>query len=260
MADKYHSTKFYVYVHRRATDKRVFYVGKGYAKRAWSKTGRNKYWNNVANKHGYIIEIVFSNLTELQAFDMEREFISHYGRENLCNLTDGGEGSSGWIPSDEFKRNVSITQTGRKRSEETKNKLKKIAKNRSKETINKISESLKGKPQPWHSGDNNAMRNPEVLEMRSGVNHHFFGKKRPDMSGKNHHFFGVRRLDMEGENHPNAVSVVCIETNVKFNAIEDAVRWLKDNGYKKAIGSNISMCCKGTRKRTYGYHWKYADK
>jgi len=89
---------FYVYIHRRNDNNEVFYVGKGKDKRSHSKAGRNQYWLNIVNKHGYSIEIVEKELSEDEAFDLEVELIKFY-RENghkLTNLTDGGEGTSGY--------------------------------------------------------------------------------------------------------------------------------------------------------------------
>ena len=72
--------KYYVYVWLK-NDTPV-YVGKGCGKRAY----RNK---NVD------VEIYQNNLTEKQAYDLEKELISRFGREDkgegaLWNLTNGG--------------------------------------------------------------------------------------------------------------------------------------------------------------------------
>lgn len=102
----YDPQNFYVYVHRRKTDNKVFYVGKGNDRRGWQKTGRNKLWHTIANKHGVICEIVKDNLDENLSFDLEKELISFYGRLDLrtgclANFTDGGEGRSGSVLSEE---------------------------------------------------------------------------------------------------------------------------------------------------------------
>lgn len=102
----YEPQNFYVYVHRRASDNRVFYVGKGNKRRGWRRSGRNKLWHTIANKHGVVCEIVKDNLDEDLSFDLERELISFYGRLDLrtgclANFTDGGEGKSGGVLSKE---------------------------------------------------------------------------------------------------------------------------------------------------------------
>ena len=91
--------KFYVYEHA-TEDGDVFYVGKGTADRAWAKTGRSRYWNNVARKHGRVVHIVRDGLSEPEAFEIEKRLIALHGRRDegngtLVNLTPGGEGKSG---------------------------------------------------------------------------------------------------------------------------------------------------------------------
>lgn len=102
------NNKFYVYLHRRKTDNKVFYVGKGKGKRAYTKRGRNIRWINIANKYGFSVEIAFDNLTEEDAFAIEIDTIKemrHMFHETLCNMTDGGEGASGlkWTAEQRMK-------------------------------------------------------------------------------------------------------------------------------------------------------------
>jgi len=156
--------KFYVYIHTRATDNTIFYVGKGKSKRAWVKSLRNKHWNNIVAKHGYNVVIIQNELTEEQSFIIEKELIACIGRENLCNMTDGGEGSSGIITSEETRKKLSKAKKGRKHSEEhrqrnsearkgkkhTEEARKKMSKtrkgiNKSEDHKRKVSEAQKGK-------------------------------------------------------------------------------------------------------------------
>jgi hypothetical protein len=86
----------------------VFYIGIGSKEnRINSKKSRNKYWHNIVNKYGMISEIIEENLTWNQACDREIFWISYYGRDNLCNMTDGGEGTYGRVMSDETKNKIS---------------------------------------------------------------------------------------------------------------------------------------------------------
>lgn len=103
---------FYVYAHKKPCGE-VFYIGKGKNRRAWSKYDRNSMWVNTANKYGYTVEIIHDNLTEQEAFDKEVELIRKYGRRNigtgiLTNLTDGGEGVTGHVHSEEYKALMSV--------------------------------------------------------------------------------------------------------------------------------------------------------
>lgn len=87
--------RFYVYVHRRKTDGSIFYVGKGTGCRARSPNGRNIWWTRIKEKHGRKIDYVKKGMYEPCAHTLEKIIIRNIGRENLCNLTDGGEGNSG---------------------------------------------------------------------------------------------------------------------------------------------------------------------
>lgn len=87
---------YYVYLHKRATDGGVFYVGKGKGNRAWRwRDTRNPHWINIANKHGVIVDIVKDSMSETCAFTLEKILIGSYGVGSLCNISNGGEGASG---------------------------------------------------------------------------------------------------------------------------------------------------------------------
>jgi len=107
--------QFYVYLHRKATNNEIFYVGKGKDYRAWNKQHRSKYWIRIVNKYGLIVELYKTNLTENEAFDLEKELIKNLGKKNLCNLTDGGEGMSGFSKpwTEEQRQNASINRKGK---------------------------------------------------------------------------------------------------------------------------------------------------
>lgn len=134
---------FYTYIHRRADDGEVFYVGKGRLKRAYSDYRRTLRWVRTVAKHGLIVELVAFFWGEPDAFAHERALISEYRATGapLCNLSDGGEGPSGYKQTDEQRRRNSERGKGRKQSAETiaKRVAKLIGVKRSPETIAKIS-------------------------------------------------------------------------------------------------------------------------
>ena len=43
--------KYYVYAHKKKQDGEIFYIGKGVGRRAYKKTGRSTYWNNIVKKN-----------------------------------------------------------------------------------------------------------------------------------------------------------------------------------------------------------------
>jgi hypothetical protein len=95
-------SEFYIYVYLRE-DGSPYYVGKGKGNRAWSKNRRIPRPTDSSR-----IVIVKETLTETEAFSEEMRLITFYGRKDngtgiLRNLTDGGEGTSGYIPSTEHR-------------------------------------------------------------------------------------------------------------------------------------------------------------
>jgi len=136
------NNEYYVYFFLRQ-DGTPYYIGKGRGKRAYRKD---------APPEDRIL-LVLQNLTEEQAFSNEKNFISWYGRKDtgtgiLRNLTDGGEGVS-----------------GRKLSEETKNKIRKSCKGFTPEMREKIRISLIGCKQ---SKDTIEKRKVTMLERYGG--------------------------------------------------------------------------------------------
>ena len=104
---------FYIYAHLTLDEDITFYIGKGKNSRCKGHLNRSDWWNNVVNKHDYYIKILEINLSEEEAFLKEKEYISEYGRRQfknggtLVNLTDGGEGASGRIYTEEEKQKIS---------------------------------------------------------------------------------------------------------------------------------------------------------
>lgn len=128
---------YYVYQYVRE-DGTPYYIGKGKNDRAYSKHSINLPIDNSR------IHILQENLNENDAHELEIYLISKYGRKDigtgiLRNKTNGGEGVSGYIVSEETKRKISKALKGIPGKALTK------------ETKEKISKSLKGKI-PWNKG------------------------------------------------------------------------------------------------------------
>src|SRR5690606_31589900 len=113
-----------VYIHKKKNSNEVFYVGIGeFEKRAYSKDSRNRWWKFIVNKYDYDVEITHKDLIWEEACVIEKYLISFYGRRNLkkgtlVNLTDGGDGSTGYIPSIESRIKTSNSLKGFKRTKE----------------------------------------------------------------------------------------------------------------------------------------------
>lgn len=83
---------FYVYLHKRKDDNSVFYIGKGRNSRAYQKRYRNKEWQSIVNSVGFYNEFAEKNMSEEEAFKLEKDLIKQYGINNLANINLGGDG------------------------------------------------------------------------------------------------------------------------------------------------------------------------
>ena len=103
------SKKYYTYIHIRNDTGKVFYVGKGTNKRAYSKHDRNDLWQKIVAKHGYTVEIISEWETAEEAFQDEIRLIDRYKNDGLAvaNFTLGGDGTTGHKHSTETKKNIS---------------------------------------------------------------------------------------------------------------------------------------------------------
>lgn len=100
-----------LYRHIRLDNNNVFYIGIGYNKRAYSRDSRNKHWLNTVSITEYEVQILKSDLSWKEACELEKILISYYGRRDLklgtlVNMTNGGEGSFGRIPSEETRKKL----------------------------------------------------------------------------------------------------------------------------------------------------------
>lgn len=133
---------FCVYAHVDPTLAVPFYIGKGNFKRAMSLFRRNLFHQERVQQIRSlglepIVEILFNDLSEEEALQIEEREIMRFGREDqgtgcLLNLTNGGEWGSpmkGKTHSIETKRKMSLSllgnsrNSGKKLSEEHKRRI-----------------------------------------------------------------------------------------------------------------------------------------
>jgi hypothetical protein len=160
------SAKFYTYAHSRASDGRIFYIGKGCGSRAHSISGRSEYWNRITKKHGLQVQILAWWEKESDAFEHEKLLIASFrdmGYE-LCNRTDGGDGTSGLVRSEEWKKRAAEwlrkANTGKKDPDHVRKKKSESAKGRP------MSPEAIAKTVAFHTG---RKRGPETLAKMSAA-------------------------------------------------------------------------------------------
>ncbi len=178
--------KFYTYLWLRE-DCTPYYVGKGQGHRCFSK-------NHRVHKPADEVRIIVQDFEiEEDAFFAEKFLIEYYGRldigtESLSNLTEGGEGFSGLVFSEEHRKKLSISKLGKpstkkgkpghKQSEETRRKISLSLKGKfvSEDTRRKLSLAYKGvraeKPEP------KPRRTKQSIETRIKISKSLIGNKR----------------------------------------------------------------------------------
>jgi hypothetical protein len=223
---------FMVYCHKRPTDGSIFYVGKGCANRATRSDGRNNYWNNIVNKHGgFDVEIVAENLTEAEALKFEVVLIKGLrdAGVGLCNLTDGGEGVSGFRHSDEAKERMKITNKGKTKSghrlsEEHRKKLclAKLGRKQSKEHAQAAALARVGRV----VSDDTRQKISQALTGKPISEEHKRKLMKP---------------------------VICLTTGEEFESVKAACD--KYSLHRQSI----AKCCRGKLKETGGLAWQYKE-
>jgi len=208
--------KCYVYEHWRLDKDECFYVGKGHGGRAYSRCRKNAHWKNIVNKierNGYAYEIRFvaTGLTEDEAFELEKQRILFWRDiSDLANLTDGGEGTIGYVWTDDQLEKISKARIGNKnafgckRSEETKKKISEAKKGK------KLSEETRIKMSISKSGEKHRQFGKPISdEIKDKIRNKLLGRKQSEdskrkkslaLSGENNPMFGKSRPDVSERN------------------------------------------------------------
>jgi hypothetical protein len=228
------SELFYVYEHLRNDTNQIFYVGKGKVGSGRSNItfGRNQYWKRVVKKaNGFRVHKVVENVSELFAFQKEIERIAELKSAGirLCNMTDGGDGASGYKHTEESLHKMSFSQLGEKGNMYGKHHPEKIKK--------KISEGGLGLKRSDET-------RKKISKAQLGEKNHQFGKKKSvetlaklseALSGKNHPMYGLI-----GEKSPNFGRKLSEETKNKIGRA--------NSGKKHSIESRRLMSKKASTR------------
>lgn len=120
------SGRVYIGISKNAPIVRWGRDGNGYKHNQLFRRAIDKYgWNNI--KH----EVLFTNLSEQKAKQLEIDLIRHYKQLGISyNITDGGEGTLGWCPSEELRSKWSEQRKGRVITNEWRKRISEAGKGR----------------------------------------------------------------------------------------------------------------------------------
>ena len=177
---------FYVYAYIRSKDSKTakagtpYYIGKGSSPRAWNKHDRQI----SPPKDTNMIVILEQNLTEVGALAIERRMIRWYGRKDLktgilMNKTDGGDGATGFKPSDGYKekKRIQMKQWWEDHPEERENRKRSNVLSQP-DVVQKRKEAI--------TGDNSHMKKPE---WRQWASKRISGSNNITKRGSEHHSY-----------------------------------------------------------------------
>lgn len=225
--------EYYVYEWFIIDTNEVFYVGKGKNKR-YKQLKRNKFFMDIYNTHKCDVRIVYDKMTEQDAFNKEKELIAYYRNNTeyrLTNVTDGGDGTSGWKANDEFKQKQSNLNKERWQTKEYREKMIAIRNDKngvykSKEFADKISQIVQGEHNPNYGNFWNEKQKQHLSQIRKDL--------------------GIAK----GINNPNAKSIICLETGEVFNLISEA-----QEKYQVKSNGSFSVALNKRHKTAGGLHW-----
>lgn len=235
--------EFYTYCHIRKDTGKIFYIGKGSKNRYKDKNHRSKWWKNISNKTEIECVILAHWNTEQEAFDHEKFLISCV--PDLCNLTDGGEGVSGFKRSKESreKRSAIAKQWHRDNPEMakiwSKNRRVPPVSDLHKERLRKLREGV-----------------PLSQETKQKISKASVGKKKPDKFGRiisesmkeswEDPLF--REKQKAGIIKARGRPVIDIISGTIFQTVTAAVEWLRLNGYPRMSTSTLSSYIRGGKE------------
>lgn len=268
---------FYVYGYVRLDTNSYFYIGKGHGNRYLRLDNRKPHFLNIVNITDVAVEILYDNLTEQEAFELERDVIEDlvfnegYSidipnfscercSDNLVNLTWGGDGTSGYSikQSEETIRNRANKNRGKVRNDVQRsnisNGIKQSMKNNpekfqhikcgtrtgvvlSEETRNKISNSHKGKTMSKEAID----KIKRSWDNKSDLDKKLINSQRSETMSN------YRR-----NNSPYTVSITYLDGTLIYKAItiRELAKYMYENGLANTYNgarASINECTKSNK-------------
>lgn len=227
--------KSYVYVHRKASNGDIFYIGKGQKSRSRAKCSRSRRWQQTVAKHGLIIEEILGPTHEQCAFSFERVLIHSIGLKSLCNISTGGDGG---MTGYKFDRETVIQKA---------KKCMKPVINSDGEFFTSLKEAAKNMRARGH---NNATES----HISSCCN-----KKRHVAYGVSWSFGSVAPVLIDAKSKVNEQRLRAVKSSdgMIFQSVSEAASWVRTIIGVKCGTSDISRCCNGKRSFCAGLKWEY---
>ena len=259
---------YYVYEHIRLDNNTCFYVGKGHGNRC-NYYSRNEHHDRIADKVGMKVNIVRDNLSEDDAYRLERELIHHYvfdlgygidiiGYNNninenghLTNHTFGGDGSYGMVHSEEWRKQHSVDMTGENNPmygvniwDTYPNDKKNEIRSRLSELNSKENNNMYGISPKERMDDETykKWRNKLVdrLKSQTGINNPNYGNKTLHNKLKNNPELRKQYYSRKGSQNGRSKEVFVYDSNKNFikhfDYIGECCEWIKNT---LSLSSNI---------------------
>lgn len=191
----------------------------------------NMYFHNALRKYG-IKKFDWKILQKCDTIEELNRLEIHYIKlydtfNNGYNLTKGGNGSVGCIPSIETRQKISKAHIGMKYSEKTKRKL---------------SECRRGSKHPWFGRKHSEKSKLKMSEAKKGTKHPMYGKRGKESSsyGKRHSVEAKRKISEanRGENHPMYGRIHSEKTKKKMSEAKKGMYIGKNNPKARAVVIN----------------------
>ena len=212
-------------------DKTPYYVGMGRKQRPFAKHAHRQGKGDFKPDNIDLILIVHENLSQEEAYELEIKYIAEYGRKCdggiLINLTEGGQGAK---HNEETRKKLSFIKTGLKASEETKRKM---------------SETRKGKKMPEGTG-----QKARQTRIANGTDKHSEETKKKLSDSLKGIFAGSK--------NPAAKAILAFDKDGNFIGKYETAREAAEDLNIGECWKHIPAVCKGERKHTCGYVFKYA--
>lgn len=214
--------------------------GKGYINNNHFYRSIQKYgWDNFEHK------ILYDNLTKEEANKIEMNLISFYDSTNCnkgYNQTIGGDGTNGYIYTDEQRSAISERQKGRLLTDEWKEN---------------IGKAVRGKNHPFYGKKLTDEHRKHLSESHIGLPSHggMCGQKHTEEAKRKISESNMGRVVSEETrkkiSKANSKSVRCVETGVVYSGLPEA------SEKTRCDKTGICLCCNGKQKTCGGYHWEY---